>query len=64
MAAIKNRIFSKVQSGSIMLYHNDAAHTWEALPDLLAELKEKGFKPVTVSELVAENLEILNQQKE
>ncbi len=64
VAAIKNRIFSRVQSGSIMLYHNDAAHTYEALPDLLAGLKEKGFKPVTVSELVEENLEVLKQRKE
>lgn len=64
ITAIEGRIFAKVQSGSIMLYHNDAAHTWEALPDLLAKLKEKGFKPVTVSELVEENLEILRKGRE
>lgn len=63
-AAIENRIFAKVQSGSIMLYHNDAAHTFEALPDLLKKLKDKGYKPVTVSELIEENLEILRQGKE
>ena len=62
-AAIENRIFSKVQSGSIMLYHNDAAHTYEALPDLLSKLKEKGYKPVTISELVEEGLEASNSSK-
>jgi peptidoglycan/xylan/chitin deacetylase (PgdA/CDA1 family) len=52
------RIFTRIKSGSILLFHNDAEHTWTALPALLEKLKSQGYKPVTVSELVDENMEI------
>ena len=35
-----------------MLFHNDLENTTEALPQILSELKGKGFEFVTVSELI------------
>ncbi|MBQ4165381.1 MAG: hypothetical protein IJD85_03575 [Oscillospiraceae bacterium] len=40
------------KSGSILLFHNDLKNTTEALPELLKQLKDKGFEFVTVSDLV------------
>lgn len=54
---MEERVFSKVQSGSIILFHNDGKFTPDALPGIIEKLQEKGFKPVTVSELVGESLE-------
>jgi polysaccharide deacetylase family sporulation protein PdaB len=51
------RIFAKVQSGSIILFHNDAKYIVEALPHIIERLQSQGFKPVTVTELVSESLE-------
>jgi polysaccharide deacetylase family sporulation protein PdaB len=51
------RIFSKVQSGSIILFHNDAKYIVEALPLIIEKLQEKGYKPVTVTEIINESLE-------
>lgn len=42
----------KTESGSILLFHNDLANTTEALPQILTELKSKGFEFVTVSDLI------------
>lgn len=49
---IIDRVVSKTQSGSILLFHNDLANTAEALPDLLTSLKQKGFSFAKVSDLV------------
>lgn len=46
------RVVPKVQPGSIVLFHNNAKHTAEALPTILAELKKQGYQFVTVSELI------------
>lgn len=54
---IEARIFAKVQSGSIILFHNDAKYIVEALPSVIEKLQAKGYKPVTVSELINESLE-------
>ena len=40
------------RSGSILLFHNDLANTTEALPDILTQLRDKGFEFVTVSDLI------------
>ena len=61
--AIENRIFAKVQSGSIMLFHNDATYTYKALPALLEKLLAQSYKPVTVSVLIDESLEINHKTK-
>lgn len=35
-----------------MLFHNDLQNTTEALPQVLEQLKQKGFQFITVSELI------------
>ncbi len=49
---IKSRVLSKVQNGSIVLFHNQGLHTWEALPGIISELKAKGYKFVPIGELI------------
>lgn len=56
-AQMEARIFTRVQSGSILLFHNDAKYIVEALPPILERLLAEGYKPVTVTELVNESLE-------
>ena len=51
-AEITQRVTSKVQPGSIVLFHNAAKHTPEALPGILAQLQADGYRIVPVSELV------------
>ncbi len=41
-----------MKSGSILLFHNDLENTTEALPDILAQLRDKGYEFVTVSDLI------------
>ncbi len=49
---ITKRVTSKVQSGSIVLFHNAALHTPEALPMILESLKAKDIQLVKISELI------------
>lgn len=49
---IINRVKTKVHSGSIILFHNGAANTPEALKQLLPQLAEEGYSFVPVSELI------------
>lgn len=49
---IVNRVVGKVKNGSIILCHNNSDHILEALPVILDELTLKGYKFVTVGELV------------
>lgn len=46
------RIVGKVQPGSIILLHNNGLHTAEALPAVLATLKNSGYEFVPVGELI------------
>ena len=46
------RIESKLISGSIILSHNGTKHTADSLDMLLTKIKEKGYKVVTVSDLI------------
>jgi peptidoglycan/xylan/chitin deacetylase (PgdA/CDA1 family) len=50
---ITARIVPKAKSGDIVLCHNNSDHILDALPSILSGLKAKGFKFVTMSELVA-----------
>ena len=43
---ITKRVTGKVQSGSIVLFHNAGEHTPEALPDILDYLLAEGYKIV------------------
>lgn len=49
---ITAKVVGGTKSGSILLFHNDLENTTEALPQLLEQLKEKGFEFVSVSELI------------
>ncbi|MBQ1274672.1 MAG: polysaccharide deacetylase family protein [Cellulosilyticum sp.] len=42
-------------NGSIILLHNGAKHTAQALPDIIKGLKEKGYEIVPISELIYTN---------
>jgi len=57
--SIYNRVVSKVQNGSIILCHNDAEHTPEALPRILEHLQKDGYEFVFISDLIyKDNYEI------
>ena len=49
---IKQRVLSRVKPGSIILFHNAALHTPEALPGIIEKLQADGYKIVPVSELI------------
>lgn len=49
---IQNRILKNVKKGSILLFHNDTAHTARILPDILTALKNKGYGFIPVSKLI------------
>ncbi len=46
------RVISKTQNGSILLFHNGVENTPEALDKTLQKLKADGYEFVTVSELI------------
>lgn len=50
--SIYDRVTSKVTSGSIVLFHNDAEHTPEALPNILKTLKDEGYEFVFIDDLI------------
>ena len=49
---ICDRVLSKVKSGDIILFHNAAKHTPEALPTIIESLLSQGYSIVPVSELL------------
>ena len=49
---ITERIVPKAKSGDIVLFHNNSDHVLDALPVVLEALKNKGFKFVSLSEMV------------
>ena len=49
---ITKRVTSKVQSGSICLFHNAALHTPEALPSILEFFQTNGYKVVPISQII------------
>ena len=57
--SIYKRVTSKVKNGSIVLFHNDAEHTPEALPKILKTLKDEGYEFVFIDDLIyRDNYEI------
>ena len=50
--SIYKRVTSKVKNGSIVLFHNDAEHTPEALPNILKTLKDEGYEFVFIDDLI------------
>lgn len=51
-ADITQRVVSKVQPGSIVLFHNAALHTPEALPGIIETLLQEGYTFVPISQLI------------
>lgn len=49
---ITERVVSRVQPGSIVLFHNAALHTPEALPGILETLLQEGYTFVPISQLI------------
>ena len=49
---IVQRVTSKVQPGSIVLFHNAALHTPEALPTIIQTLLREGYTFVPISQIV------------
>lgn len=43
---------SNVESGDILLFHNDTSHTKKILGKVIDKIREKGLNPVPVSELI------------
>ena len=55
------RVTGKVKPGSIVLFHNDADHTPEALTIILEKLTADGYTFVKAADLIYwDNYEILN----
>ena len=46
------RLKNKISSGSIILSHNGTKHTADSLDMLLSNIEQKGYKVVTVTELI------------
>lgn len=62
---ISERVLSKVKPGSIILFHNAALHTPEALPGIIERLQKDGYKIVKVSDLIMrDNFKIDNTGKQ
>lgn len=51
-AEIAARVVNGVKPGSIVLMHNDGAHTAEALPAIIQSLKGAGYTFKTIGELI------------
>ena len=49
---ITQRVVNKVQPGSIVLFHNAALHTPEALPDIIETLLQEGYTFVPISQII------------
>ncbi len=49
---IVDRVLKKVGNGSIVLFHNNATYTPEALPIILDKLQAEGYEIVPISELI------------
>ena len=77
---ITTRVISKTKSGSIILFHNAAKHTPEALPSIIEQLQSNGYNLVPISAIIIkdkytidhtgkqypadENLEVINNINE
>jgi peptidoglycan/xylan/chitin deacetylase (PgdA/CDA1 family) len=51
---ITNNVVNKVKSGSIVLFHNAADHTPEALPNIISTLQYQGYQFVKVADLIVD----------
>ena len=49
---IQQRVLKNVRSGSIILFHNAAEHTPEALPGIIEALQADGYTIVPISQIL------------
>ena len=49
---ITKRVTERVKPGSIVLFHNAAKHTPEALSGIIEKLQNDGYKFVPISEII------------
>ena len=49
---IVQRVLSRIENGSIVLFHNGVENTAEALDKILTELKKQGYSFVSVNDLI------------
>ena len=62
---IINRVVKKVENGCIVLFHNQGKNTAEALPEIIKQLKEKGYTFVPIGQLIYhENYVVDNNGKQ
>ena len=59
---ITKRVVSRVKPGSIVLFHNAALHTPEALPGILETLLQEGYTFVPISELLLQGEYSINHE--
>ena len=59
---ITSRVVSRVQSGSIVLFHNAAKHTPEALPSIIEQLQAQGYSFCKASELIYHDSYTINHE--
>ena len=59
---IQNRVLPKVGKGSIILFHNAAKHTPEALPGIIEGLLAEGYTILPVSQLLLTGEYTLNHE--
>ena len=52
VSEITQRVTSKVQPGSIVLFHNAAKHTPEALPGIIEALLKNGYTFLPISQII------------
>ena len=51
---IRDRVLKRVQPGSIVLFHNAAEHTPEALPGIIEALQADGYTIIPISQILLE----------
>ena len=49
---ITQRVLNRVEPGAIILFHNAAKHTPEALPGIIEALQAEGYQIVPISQLL------------
>ena len=59
---IIERVTTKVSSGSIVLFHNAALNTPEALPTIIETLLQEGYTFVPISELLLQGEYVLDHE--
>lgn len=53
-SSLTRKIMAQIEPGAIVLMHDIHPHTVAAVPDIIAQLKKKGYRFVTIPELTGE----------